>query len=137
ISEYSKPLLAQFILCVDTFDEGNGATRVVPGSHLWDEVDMSGATYYESVPAEGPAGSLIIYTDLLLHGTGANTSEDRERAALLFGYCAPWCRPMVNYPLVLDPKAIKGASSTVRQLLGYSDTVVGFRERWNNASEEL
>ena len=110
---------------------------VVPGSHLWDDVDMSGATHYESVPAEAPAGSLIVSTDMLLHGTGANTSADHERAALLFGFCRPWCRPMVNYPLVLDPESISGSSVTLRQLLGYSDTAVGFHEPWNSAGEDL
>ena len=132
------PYQARFIWCLDAFDEENGATRVVPGSHRWnDRVDMSGATFYESVPAIAPAGSLIIYSDMLLHGTGANVSSDRQRASINFGYCPPWHRPSINFPLVLDPSFMKNASRTVRQLLGYSSVVNGFDAPWESASDEL
>jgi ectoine hydroxylase-related dioxygenase (phytanoyl-CoA dioxygenase family)/MFS family permease len=131
------PLQSRFILCLDPFDAENGATRVVPGSHKWRDADLSGATRYESVPAEAPAGSLIVYTDMLLHGTGANLSADRERASLNFGFCPPWCRPTVNYPLALDPDVMQTASRTVRQLLGYSSTMIGLEEPWDGASEQL
>lgn len=133
-----KPLQSRFIWCLDDFVEQNGATRVVPGSHLWNErIDMTGGSYYESVPAEAPAGSLIIYSDMLLHGTGANTSADMERAGVIVGYCPPWCRPMITFPLVLDPKVMQGTSKTLRQLLGYSSVSIGFDEQWESASEEL
>ena len=134
----ADPYHARFIWCLDEFDEENGATRVVPGSHRWnDRIDMSGATFYESVPAVAPAGSLIIYTDMLLHGTGANVSTNRQRASINFGYCPPWCRPSINFPLVLDPKSMEGTSRTLRQLLGYSSVVNGFDWPWASASEEL
>ena len=98
---------------------------------------MTVATFYESVPAEAPHGALIIYSDMLLHGTGANLSADRERAAVIVGYCPPWCRPMINFPLVLDPEVMRGTSPTLRQLLGYSSVSIGFDEQWDSASEAL
>ncbi|WP_380879246.1 hypothetical protein ACFB49_21180 [Sphingomonas sp. DBB INV C78] len=136
--DQQKPLQSRFIWCLDPFEEANGATRVVPGSHRWnDRIDMTGGTYYESLAAEAPAGSLIIYSDMLLHGTGANTSQDRERAGVIVGYCPPWCRPMINFPLVLDPTVMAGTSRTLRQLLGYSSVSIGFDEQWDSASDEL
>ncbi len=135
---YSLPLQSRFIWCLDPFDEEVGATRVVPGSHLWnDRYDNSGATFYETVAAEAPAGSLIIYSDMLLHGTGANVSADRERAAVIVGYCPPWCRPMINFPLVLDPQVMQGTSRTLRQLLGYTSVAIGFEEPWDGVSQEM
>lgn len=134
----TKPFQSRFIWCIDPFEVENGATRVVPGSHRWnDRIDMSGATYYESVPAEAPPGSLIIYTDMLLHGTGANVSTDRERASINVGYCPPWCRPLINFPLVLDPKIMEGTSRTLRQLLGYSSVALGLDYQWESATEQL
>lgn len=136
--DQAVPYQARFIWCIDDFDEENGATRIVPGSHRWnDRIDMTGATYYESVPAVAPAGSLIIYTDMLLHGTGANISTNRQRASINFGYCQPWCRPLINFPLVLDPRSMEGTSRTLRQLLGYSSVVNGFDSPWNSAPDDL
>lgn len=133
-----RPTQSRVIWCLDDFDEENGATRVVPGSHLLKgAVDMSGASYYESVPAEAPAGAIIVYSDHLLHGTGANISADRERAGAIVGYCPPWHRPMINFPLVLDPAVMEGTSQTLRQLLGYSSVCIGFDEQWEGASDEL
>ena len=137
-SRQETPCHARFIWCLDSFDEENGATRVVPGSHLWnDRVDMSGNTFYESVPAIAPTGSVLIYTDMLLHGTGANVSKNRQRASINFGYCPPWLRPLINFPLVLEPGTMQGTSRTLRQLLGYSSVVDGFDTPWYAASEEL
>lgn len=110
--DHITPNQSRFIWFLDEFAEESGATRVVPGSHLWNpETDSSGATSYESVPAEAPAGSLLIYTDMLLHGTGANISTNRERASINFGLTPPWCRPSINFPLVLDPEVIALAIS--------------------------
>ncbi len=136
--DQTKPLQSRFIWCLDEFVEENGATRVVPGSHLWNErIDMSGATFYQTVPAEAPPGSVIIYSDMLLHGTGANVSQDKERAGLIVGYCPPWCRPMINFPLVLDPGVMTGASQILRQLLGYSSVSIGFDHPWESADAAL
>jgi len=135
---HTKPYQSRFIWCLEEFTEANGATRVVPGSHLWnDRVDMTGATYYETVAAEAPAGAVIIYSDMLLHGTGANVSADRERAAVVVGYCPPWCRPMIQFPLVVDPQVMEGRSKTLRQLLGYTTVSIGFYEPWSGAAQSV
>ncbi|GLV30483.1 hypothetical protein TomTYG75_29980 [Sphingobium sp. TomTYG75] len=126
----------RFIWCLDDFVEANGATRMVPGSHR-DTEPQSWAVQYESVPAEAPAGSVLIYTDLLLHGTGANTSTDLERAGVIIGYCPPWWKPMINFPMTIDPEVMKGSSKILRQILGYSSVSVGFDEPWTYAPDAV
>jgi ectoine hydroxylase-related dioxygenase (phytanoyl-CoA dioxygenase family) len=132
----SGALQSRFIWCLDDFTEENGATRMVPGSQHY-VADLTGATTYESVPAEAPRGSLLIYDDRILHGTGANVCADKERAGIIVGYTPPWCRPMAHFPSVLDPARMKDASVTVRQLLGYSSVVVGFDAPWEYARPEV
>ena len=126
----------RFIWCLDDFVEENGATRVVPGSHR-DTENQSWTVQYESIPAEAPAGSALIYTDLLLHGTGANTSTNLERAGVIVGYCPPWWNPMIKFPLTTDPKVMQGSSRTLRQLMGYSSVAIGFDEPWEFAPQEI
>ena len=55
-----------FILMVDEFRTDNGATRFVPGSHVWptipdDCTQDTSADYEGEVLACGPAGSVIVY----------------------------------------------------------------------------
>ena len=128
------PAQTRFIWCLDDFVNENGATRVVPGSHR-DTEPQDWSVYYESVPAEAPAGSVLIYTDMLLHGTGANVSDHLERAGLIIGYCPPWWKPMINFPMTTDPSVLKDSSVTLRQLLGYSSVSVGFDEPWAYAAD--
>jgi hypothetical protein len=133
----SGALQSRFIWCLDDFTEENGATRMAPGSQNAGPADLTGATIYETVPVEAPRGSLIIYDDRILHGTGANLSADQERAGVIVGYTPPWCRPMIHFPSVLNPERMKDASVTVRQLLGYSSVCVGFDAPWDYAPKAI
>lgn len=126
----------RFIWCLDDFVEENGATRMVPGSHR-DTEPQSWTVRYESVPAEAPAGSVLIYTDMLLHGTGANRSSNLERAGVIIGYCPPWWKPMINFPMTTDPEALRDSSVTLRQLLGFSSVSIGFDEPWTYAPKAV
>jgi ectoine hydroxylase-related dioxygenase (phytanoyl-CoA dioxygenase family) len=117
----------RFIWCLDDFVEENGATRVVPGSHR-DTEPQSWTVQYESVPAEAPAGSVLIYTDLLLHGTGANISSNLERAGVIVGYCPPWWKPMINFPMTTDPAVLKDSSKVLGRVRGSLDLCASGRE---------
>jgi ectoine hydroxylase-related dioxygenase (phytanoyl-CoA dioxygenase family) len=73
--------LVGFIVMVDEFQPDNGATRFVPGSHLWphapdDLKDGAG----DEVRACGPAGSVIIFHGSVWHGHSANRSSRRRRS---------------------------------------------------------
>lgn len=86
VERYSAdwPLLS-FILMVDEFRPDNGATRFVPGSHLWpgkpaDTIADGRAYYPGQVLACGPAGSLLIFNGSVWHGHTANTSSEPRRS---------------------------------------------------------
>jgi ectoine hydroxylase-related dioxygenase (phytanoyl-CoA dioxygenase family) len=76
--------LVGFIVMVDAFHAGNGATRFVPGSHLGprdpDESEDTTGPYEGDVLACGPAGSVIIFNGSVWHGYTANRSTRRRRS---------------------------------------------------------
>lgn len=73
------------IWLLDDFYPENGATRVVPGSHLQaelpqDVLDDSLATHPEEVIIEAPAGSVVIFNSHVWHGGTTNHTSSPRRA---------------------------------------------------------
>jgi ectoine hydroxylase-related dioxygenase (phytanoyl-CoA dioxygenase family) len=99
------------------FTEANGATRLVPGSHLADaSPDLFAA--YDSVPAEMPRGSVLVWHGSLWHGGGANTTG-ATRVGIAMNYCAGWIRQQENQQLGLDPGLVRTFPHRLQQLVGY------------------
>jgi ectoine hydroxylase-related dioxygenase (phytanoyl-CoA dioxygenase family) len=99
------------------FTEANGATRVVPGSHLRDHSPVFG-THYDSVPAEMPRGSVLVWHGSLWHGGGANRTSQR-RVGIAMNYCAGWIRQQENQQLGIAREIARGFSPRLRELVGY------------------
>lgn len=75
--------LVGFIVMVDEFHAENGATRFVPGSHIWprEPDELKAATdAYDEVLACGPAGSVIVFNGSVWHGYAANRSGRCRRS---------------------------------------------------------
>ena len=110
------------ILAVDDFTEANGATEVIPGSHLWDMKTATDAAELRG-PAPEPmlikAGSCIVFSGILIHRGGANRSR-APRLAITYQYCQPWGRTQENYFLAVPPEQVREMSPRVQALLGYS-----------------
>jgi hypothetical protein len=78
------PLLG-FLLMIDAFQPGNGATRFVPGSQRWPGGPESAVDGPRDDPpgtelACGPAGSLIVFDGSTWHGHSANASDALRRS---------------------------------------------------------
>ena len=99
------------------FTEANGATRIVPGSHLWDHAPDYGVAY-DSVAAEMPAGSVLIWHGSLWHGGGANTT-DRRRYGIAMNYCAGWIRQQENQQLGLPLDTVADFGPRLAELCGF------------------
>lgn len=79
------------IWLLDDFSRANGATRVVPGTHLngqlpQDVLEDPWATHPNEVLIEAPAGSVFVFNSHTWHG-GTNNSTDRYRRAIHSYFC--------------------------------------------------
>jgi len=99
------------------FTEANGATRLVPGSHRADHSpDLRRS--YDTVPAEMPRGSVLIWHGSLWHGGGANSTGER-RVGIAMNYCAGYIRQQENQQLGLPVETVARFPDRLRELVGY------------------
>jgi ectoine hydroxylase-related dioxygenase (phytanoyl-CoA dioxygenase family) len=99
------------------FTEENGATRVIPGSHLRDHSPTFGERY-DSIAAEMPRGSVLVWHGSLWHGGGANRSGQR-RVGIAMNYCAGWIRQQENQQLGIPREVASRFSPRLQELVGY------------------
>ena len=114
------PLVANIMWMLDDFTPENGATRVVPDSHLKGHgPELSGGA--EPVPACAPAGTAMVFDGRLWHQTGANVTADERRHGILAYYCRPFMRQQENWFVSLRPEVLESAPGRLRQILGYDN----------------
>lgn len=73
----------------DEFTSENGATRVIPGSHLWGADRQPKDS--ETIPMVCPAGSAVFFISTTWHCGGANKSTVPRKSATV-QYCQPYVR---------------------------------------------
>ncbi|WP_029011350.1 phytanoyl-CoA dioxygenase family protein [Azospirillum halopraeferens] len=112
------PIAINALWALTDFTEENGATRIVPGSHRFDAPPAYGGTY-DTIAAEMPAGSVMIFDSQLWHAGGANRT-DRRRFALSCYYCAGWVRQQENLLLGIPQETAMRFPRRLQELCGYS-----------------
>lgn len=115
----APPVVCNTMWMLSEFSAQNGATELVPGSHLSGaHPDPQDQSDYEIVQPEAPAGSLMVFDGRLWHGTGANTS-DGPRLGVLVTFCAPQFRQQENQTLALDPDLWDELPQKLKERLGF------------------
>jgi ectoine hydroxylase-related dioxygenase (phytanoyl-CoA dioxygenase family) len=120
---------------IDDTTKQNGATEIIPGSHLWDGELIKGAAQPQHFLNKGadrisgdrpdavklvmPSGSLAITKGTLWHRGGANRS-DRPRLIITPQYCAGWVRQLENMALAVPAGIAEQLPERARELIGYS-----------------
>jgi ectoine hydroxylase-related dioxygenase (phytanoyl-CoA dioxygenase family) len=118
------PIGISVIGAIDDFTKANGATEIIPGSHLWGEPGSPGRPTDPAeieamlVPMEIPAGAALVFPGTLMHRGGANVTE-RPRLAFTSQYCEPWARPQENFWLSVPKEIVRQMSPRAQALLGY------------------
>ena len=112
----APPLICATMWAVTDFTRENGATWLVPGSHLWDE-DRS-PVESEVVQAEMPAGSVLLYNGAVFHGGGANRSN-AARTGCAIQFSLAWLRQEENQYMACPPELARTFPQRLQELIGY------------------
>ena len=129
------PLGVSTFWAIDNTTELNGATEMIPTSHLWDSEIIAGAVKpadfsnrtakretgdrADAIKMTMPSGSLAITKGTLWHRGGANRS-DHPRLIITSQYCVGWVRQLENMCLAVPREIADKLPERVRELIGYS-----------------
>jgi ectoine hydroxylase-related dioxygenase (phytanoyl-CoA dioxygenase family) len=102
---------------MNDFTAENGATRLIPGSHRFE--DRLSFQERDTEPAEMGAGSVLFYTGALYHGGGANRTS-AVRYGLNITYARAWLRQEENQYLAVPRAIAKELPLPLLRLMGYA-----------------
>jgi ectoine hydroxylase-related dioxygenase (phytanoyl-CoA dioxygenase family) len=111
------PTVCNTMWALTDFTEANGATRIIPGTHVADASPNFGE-HYDSIPAEMAKGSVLVWHGSLWHGGGANATGER-RYGIAMNYCAGYIRQQENQQLGLPVDLVRRFSPRLQELVGY------------------
>lgn len=113
----SHVLSCNVIWCISDFTATNGATQVVPGSHLWETLEMRPDGLQQARIVEAERGSALVFNVNTWHGSSANTSE-QKRYALLTPWRRYWTRCEYEMARMVDPDVLARAGDLGEVVFG-------------------
>ena len=100
----------------------NGGTLVMPGSHEGDWAPDDPYSTIDTVAAEGPAGTCMVFESRLWHATGANTVPGSERPVILVFFMRACMRQQENFQLSVADEVVERCSDKVKGYMGWRTT---------------
>jgi hypothetical protein len=121
----TRPMLSLKVAYVlsDLSSTGRGATKVIPGSHLWNTLDRPADLSVHNPDPEGAIeitanpGDAFIFDRRLWHSRSTNLSGV-TRKMLFVGYTYRWIRPLDDMPIDIESEWWANRTPVQRQLLG-------------------
>ena len=117
-------LTTQTAWMVDDFTADNGATRVVPKSHMsrkkpkWAGGQMPG-----EITLTAPAGSMAVWLSSTWHRPGPNNTDQPRRAVLCY-FSRSWVKGYSDFRPTVTSQQARTLSPTLRYLLGFSSNPI-------------
>lgn len=143
------PVLVSILLALSDFTEEVGATRVVPGSHRWEDFSDIPADV-ATVSAVMPPGSALLYLGKTVHAAGANSTSNEWRRGLHMSFVVGWLTPEEASPVGVPWEVARTYSPRVQRMLGYASPasfeggsptnwLINFKDvrRYLNAAEDV
>jgi len=122
------------IICISEFTEKNGATELVPGSHLYAGVDRPPNAANEAQIAAAEPGSAVVFNANTWHGSSKNRSET-ARHAVLNPWRRQWTRCEYELARIVDSEVLARAGEEGKAIFGLS-ALPPYLERWQWEREE-
>lgn len=111
------PLIMVALFMLDDFTVENGATRIVPGSHLRSDYAENNKVYDEELSVEANKGSVLIFNGALWHG-GGKKHNDISRWAVIPSYGRWFIKPAFSFSENIPANIFEQLTDERKALLG-------------------
>jgi len=111
------PLMLNVVIMLDDFTIDNGATRILPKSHLKEEFNKE-QWDNESIQITGKEGDMLVFNSNIFHASQLNTTEN-ARNCIAITFSKPCIKQLADYsamipfPLFEKVKSLIGHDSKV------------------------
>lgn len=113
----NPPVVCNVMFMVTDFTLENGATRIVPGSHL-SGANPTPTQNVEAVNATGKAGTAVVFEGRTWHSADLNVSN-RPRYGITTFYSGPQFRQMTNFTYGTSRDVADNLNDDLSGLLGF------------------
>jgi ectoine hydroxylase-related dioxygenase (phytanoyl-CoA dioxygenase family) len=110
--------LTNTLLALSKSTDEMGATRILLGSHLWEDFNDWGSPE-DAIPVELEPGDVFIYSAKVIHGGGANVTKDKVRRLVANAFSYPWMIGEEAWPFVADLEEVKTYPVEIQNMLKF------------------
>ncbi|WP_254628987.1 phytanoyl-CoA dioxygenase family protein [Acinetobacter oleivorans] len=113
---------ANCMIALTDFTEENGATRIIPGSHEWDNFEMSEEERFrheDTIPALMKAGDMLIWDGKVVHSGGENKTDSEYRRGIALPLTPAYFTPEETYAFSIDLEIVRTLPARVQKMIGF------------------
>lgn len=123
------PMMLNCLFMIDDFTKENGATYLLPFSHLKEQKPSDEEFFNEAIQVTGKKGDMIVFNSNLWHCSAPN-STSKDRKAIPMTLSKSFMKQLLDYPRALGYDKIDSYDTDLQQLLGYHSRVPASLEEW-------
>ena len=112
------PFVVNAVIAVDEFTKENGATQLVPKSHLWHDQTVKQPPEVTPIQVEMKPGTMLIWTGALWHGGGANNTNE-SRLAIDINFNLSYLAQQENQYVGVPRSEVEKMPERLQRLIGY------------------
>ena len=112
------PFVVNAVIAVDEFTKANGATQIVPKSHLWHDHPVKQPPEVSPIQVEMKPGTMLIWTGAVWHGGGGNTTN-QSRLAIDINFNLSYLAQQENQFIGVPRSEVEKMPKHLQRLIGY------------------
>lgn len=128
------PVMVNCLIMIDDFTIENGATYLLPKSHLDKRKPSDEEFFHNAIQAIGKSGDILIFNSNVWHSAAPNKTNSNRRA-IPFTVSKSFMKQLLDYPRAIGYDKIESFSYELQQLIGYHSRVPASLDEWYQPEE--